>query len=86
MSTPLDELAEVLGTIERLVGEGRERFDADPRQRWSIERLWIFAGNLAERHCREQDIDAGVDPWSELIATRNVYAHYTPGAINHDRV
>jgi uncharacterized protein with HEPN domain len=25
-------------------------------------------------------------PWAELIAIRNVYAHYTPRAINYERV
>lgn len=86
MSTPLDELLNVLRTIERLAGDGRTLFDGDPRQRWSIERLWIFAGNLAERHCREENFDDGTEPWSELIGIRNVYAHYTPAAINYDRV
>lgn len=56
--------------IDELADLGREAYDADRRLRWSIERLWIFAGNLAERHCRETGVDAGVDPWSELVATR----------------
>ena len=34
----------------------------------------------------EGGIDEGADPWSELIATRNVYTHYTPSAISYDRV
>ncbi len=68
----------MLGVIGEMAGQGRAVFDADHRQRWSIERLWIFAGNLAERYCRELGIDEGIDPWSELIATRNVYSHYTP--------
>ena len=86
MSTTLDDLTEVLQAIRGLADEGKAAFDRDRRQRWSIERLWIFAGNLAERHCREKDIDDGVDPWAELIAIRNVYAHYTPHGINHERV
>lgn len=69
-----------------MADEGKSAFDADRRQRRSIERLWIFAGNLAERHCREEDIGDGVDPWAELIAIRNVYARYTPQAINYERV
>lgn len=84
--TTLDELLGVLASIQRLAAEGRERFDNDARQRWSIERLWIFAGNLAERHIREMAIDDGTEPWSELIGIRNVYAHYIPAAINYDRV
>ncbi len=86
MSTTLDDLTEVLQAIRGLADEGRAAFDGDRRQRWSIERLWIFAGNLAERHCREKDIDGGIDPWAELIAIRNVYGHYTPQAINYERV
>lgn len=86
MSATLEELLATLTTIADLVRQGRDSFDADPRQRWSIERLWIFAGNLAERYCREAEIDEGMEPWAELIASRNVYAHYTPRAINYDRV
>ena len=86
MSQTLDELVEVLGVIQEMANQGREAFDADHRQRWSIERPWIFAGNLAGRHCRVLGIDEGADPWSELIATRNVYCHYTPSAISYDRV
>jgi len=48
--------------------------------------LWIYAGNLADRHCREEGIDAGVEPWSEFVAVRHVYAHYTPGQIVAERV
>lgn len=86
MSATLAELARVLDQIAGLVADGREVFDVDPRQRWSIERLWISAGNLADRHCREQDLDDGLDPWSELIGARHVYAHYTPSQIVPDRV
>ncbi len=86
MSQTLDELVEVLGVLAEMANQGRHPFDADRRQRWSIERLWVFAGNLAERHCRVLGIDEGTDPWSELIATRNVHSHYTPSAINYDRV
>lgn len=86
MSATLDDLVEVLWTIRGLADEGKEAFDEDRRQRWAIERLWIFAGNLAERHCREESLDDGIDPWAELIAIRNVYAHYTPRTINYERV
>jgi len=75
VSGTLDDLTEVLQTIR---DEVKTTFDGDRRQRWSIERLGIFAGNRAERHCREEDLDDGVDPWAELIAIRNVYSHYTP--------
>ncbi|MHB1999443.1 MAG: ribonuclease HepT family protein [Solirubrobacteraceae bacterium] len=82
----LEDLLQVLASIERLAGAGKELFDHDERQRWSIERLWIFAGNLAERYTREENLDEGLDPWAELVAIRNVYAHYTPNAINYERV
>ena len=68
MSQTLDELVEVLGVLAEMANQGRQAFDADRRQRWSIECLWIFAGNLAERHCRVLGINEGTDPWSELIA------------------
>lgn len=86
MTTALDELSEVLRAISELAAEGKAVFEADRKQRWSIERLWIFAGNAAERYCRERDIDSGIDPWAELIAIRNVFAHYTPRAISYERV
>ena len=86
MTDPVNELGSVLSSIARLAAEGRELFDADPRQRWSIERLWIFAGNLAEQHRRANGLPSGAEPWAELVGIRNVYAHYTPEAINPNRV
>lgn len=86
MSATLADLARVLDHIDELVAAGKEAFDTDPRQRWSIERLWIYAGNLADLHCREAAIDDGVEPWAELIRARNVYAHYTPDQLVGDRV
>lgn len=86
MTATLAELARVLDGIAELIAAGRGDFEADPRQRWSIERLWIYAGNLADRHCREEGIDEGVEPWAELIRARNVYAHYTPDQIVAERV
>lgn len=83
---PLDQLREILGALDELVGLGRERFDADRLVRWSIERLWIFAGNLADAHCDTTGVPAGIEPWSEFIAERNVLAHYLPGDINDERV
>jgi uncharacterized protein with HEPN domain len=90
--THIDELGAtlqldgVLARIDRLVTLGRERFDADELVRCTIERLWIFAGNLADRHSRDARIPAGAPPWSELVAARHVYAHYLPDQINYDRV
>jgi len=82
----LGELALVLDQPAGLVADGREAFDFDPRHRWSIERLWIYAGNLAEAHCRAERIEEGAEPWAELISARNVYAHYRPSQIVPDRL
>lgn len=86
MSATLADLSRVLDRIAALVAAGREVCDVDPRQCWSIERLWIYAGNLAGVHCREAGIDDGAEPWAELIRARNVYARFTPGQIVRDRV
>ncbi|MGH9057622.1 MAG: hypothetical protein ACRDYY_17445 [Acidimicrobiales bacterium] len=86
MSATLAELARVLDQIADLAAAGRDAFDNDHRQCWSIERLWIYTGNLADRHCREAGIDDGGEPWAELVRTRNLYAHYTPDQIVADRV
>ena len=69
---PLEQLREVLEALAELV---QERYDADRLVRWSIERLWILGGNLAEVHCQATGMPTGVEPWSELIAERNVLAH-----------
>lgn len=86
MSETLAELARVLDQVAEVAAAGREPFDSDPRHRWSIERLWIYAGNLADRHCRYAGIDDGAEPWAELVRTRNLYAHYTPDQIVADRI
>lgn len=83
MTDDFDDLIEVLEAIQQLVAEGRDAFDADRRQRWSLERAWIFAGNLAERVSRRHGDN---DFWTELIGIRNVFAHYPPSAIDYDRV
>lgn len=82
----LAELDRVLSRIEELVIHGRDRFDTDDLVRLGIERLWIYAGNLAAAHCDDEGIPEGVGPWSEMIALRNVYAHYLPDQINPARV
>lgn len=83
MTEELDDLIDVLDELRDIVAAGRHAFDADRRQRWALERAWIFAGNLAEHLGRQLGDNA---LWSELIGIRNVYAHYTPGAIDYDRV
>lgn len=83
---PLEQLREVLNALDELAHLGRERYDVDRLVRWSIERLWILAGNLAEAHCQTTETPLGVEPWSELIAERNVLAHYAPDDISSARV
>lgn len=83
MTDELDDLVDVLLVVRDIVESGRATFDADRRQRWALERAWIFAGNLAEHISRRR---GDAEMWSELIGIRNVYAHYTPGAIDYDRV
>lgn len=83
MTDEHDDLIDVLVAVRDIVAAGRDAFDTDRRQRWALERAWIFAGNLAEHISRRL---GEADVWSELIGIRNVYAHYTPGAIDYDRV
>jgi hypothetical protein len=77
----LEQLQEVLANLQELVGLGHERYQADRLVRWSFERLWVFAGNLADAYCAETGVPVAVEPWSELVAERNVLAHYLPDAI-----
>lgn len=83
MTSDLGELVEVLSRIQSLVLDGRDVFDRDPRQRWSIERLWIHAGNLAN------DLEPGLIPddvVGDLVGVRIVYAHIWPSNLDPDRV
>ena len=83
MTSNLGELVEVLRQIQSLVLQGRDAFDADPRQRWSIERLWIHAGNLAN------DLEPGTVPAevvADLVGVRVVYAHIWPSNLDPNRV
>lgn len=83
MTDAFDDLIDALDAVREIIAAGRAAFDADRRQRWALERAWIFAGNVAENLSRRF---GEADLWSELIGIRNVYAHYTPGAIDYERV
>lgn len=83
MNQDLDELVDTLDTIAEMVAAGHSAYLADQRNRWAIQRGWIFAGNLADRISRHTGPN---DLWSELVAIRNVYAHYTPSMIDDERV
>lgn len=52
----------------------------------AVERLWIYAGNLAEEHRRAAGEMPGVDPWAELYGYRNMLAHALPGEVAEERV
>jgi hypothetical protein len=52
VSSTRAELARVLDQIAELVAGGRAAFDTDPRQRWSIERLWVYASRAGSVLCR----------------------------------
>lgn len=83
MTSYLGELVEVLRQIRTLVLQGRDAFDADPRQRWSNERLWIFARNLAN------DLEPGTvapEVVADLVGVRVVYAHIWPSNLDPSRV
>lgn len=86
MRAALVQLDRVLARIEDLVALGRDRFDSDDLVRLAVERLWIYAGNLALGHCDDSAVPSGIGPWSELIALRHVYTHYLPDRINPTRV
>lgn len=82
----LDQLETVLARIGELVGLGRRRFDEDDLVRLSMERLWVYAGNLAERHRLDLGVGVSVEPWSELYAYRNLLAHARPGQVSGERL
>ena len=51
-----------------------------------IERLWIYAGNLAEEFRLANGLPTSVEPWSELYGYRNLLAHALPGEVTAQRV
>ena len=47
---------------------------------------WIHAGELARRHCKEQQLPKGIAPWSSLIGFRVSLAHSVEEEIDYARV
>jgi uncharacterized protein with HEPN domain len=82
----LGQLQQVLSRIGELTAVGRQRFDEEDVIRLSIERLWVYAGNLAERHRLDLGLGVGIEPWSELYAYRNLLAHARPGQVPSQRL
>jgi uncharacterized protein with HEPN domain len=74
----LAEVEDALAQIGGLLPTEQHAWQQDTVRQLSIERLWILAGNTAERYRRRADISGGVDPWSALYEFRNVLAHQTP--------
>jgi uncharacterized protein with HEPN domain len=74
----LTEIEDVLQQIDGLLPTEQQAWQQDAVRQLSIERLWILAGNAAERYRRSADLSGGVDPWSALYEFRNVLAHQTP--------
>ena len=74
----LAEIDDALEQIDGLLPTEQQVWRQDTVRQLSVERLWILAGNAAERYRRSADISGGVDPWSALYEFRNVLAHQTP--------
>lgn len=74
----LTEIEDVLQQIDGLLPTELQAWQQNTVRQLSIDRLWILAGNAAERYRRSADISGGVDPWSALYEFRNVLAHQTP--------
>lgn len=69
----LVEIEDVLGQIEALLHTEQE-WEQNTGRQLSVERLWILAGNAAERYRRSAGLSGGVDPYE----FRSVLAHQTP--------
>lgn len=82
----LDALEAMLLRIEATTPPDQTAWEADELRRLAIERLWIFAGNLAEEYRSAAALGAGAEPWAELYGYRSVLAHALPDEISPDRM
>lgn len=82
----LDALVATLEQLRQIFPVDQAAWDSRLVVRLAVERLWITAGNLAETYRIERGIAAGVEPWSELVGYRNLFAHALTGDISSDRV
>jgi uncharacterized protein with HEPN domain len=82
----LDALEATLLRIETLTPPDQAAWEADELRRLAMERLWIFAGNLAEEYRNAAALGSGVEPYAELYGYRSVLAHALPDEIASDRI
>lgn len=82
----LSVLVEILEVLQRVLPATKQGWDEDLVTRLAVERLWITAGNTAEEYRRTAGIDAGIEPWAELVGYRNRLAHALPGDLSTDRI
>lgn len=80
------EIEDALEQIEGLLPIEQQAWQQHTVRQLSVERLWILAGNAAERYRRSAGISGGVDPWSALYEFRNVLAHQSPSERRPPRV
>jgi uncharacterized protein with HEPN domain len=79
----------IVNTLDLLRGvlpATKEEWDADLKLRLAVERLWIIAGNAAEEYGRGAGIEAGVEPWAQVVGDRNRLPHALPGDLSTDRI
>jgi uncharacterized protein with HEPN domain len=82
----LASLIQTLEQIRDLLPSDKALWNGDLVLRLAIESLWISAGNSAEEYRRANQIDPGVEPWTELAGYRNRLAHALPGDLPTDRI
>jgi uncharacterized protein with HEPN domain len=82
----LTALADTLERLQDILPTEKASWDADVVARLAVERLWITAGNVAEEYRRASAVEAGVEPWAELVGYRNRLAHALPGDLSSDRI
>lgn len=64
----LTALVETLEQLHRILPPDKRGWESDVIAQLAVERLWITAGNTAEEYRRAADIDAGIEPWAQLVA------------------
>lgn len=80
----LNQAHDVLGRIDRLVEDGRERLDADPARRQQLRYLWIVAGSLLKNYCAARGIEPKASVFTPVIDLRQVLAYHHPDDVDDD--
>jgi hypothetical protein len=65
-------LLDILTRIEELLADGEGRYRVEPPTRLSLQRLWICAGEAAQRYGAASGIDDGIEPWAEVRRLREL--------------